>query len=81
MNAGRHAGAFANLFADLVAQNDVDAARTTEFFREYFAVLDLAAEFYLETVQQVFQESDWLGASCRSGANSSTRRRSGARSC
>jgi len=56
MNAGRHAGAFANLFADLVAQNDVEAAKTAEFYREYFAVLDLAAEFYLETVQQVFQE-------------------------
>jgi poly(3-hydroxybutyrate) depolymerase len=56
MNAGRHAGAFANLFADLVAQNDVEAAKTEEFYREYFAVLDLAAEFYLETVQQVFQE-------------------------
>jgi len=56
MNAGRHAGAFANLFADLVAQNHVEAAKTEEFYREYFAVLDLAAEFYLETVQQVFQE-------------------------
>jgi poly(3-hydroxybutyrate) depolymerase len=56
MNAGRHAGAFANLFADLVAHNDVQAARTQEFYREYFAVLDLASEFYLETVQQVFQE-------------------------
>jgi poly(3-hydroxybutyrate) depolymerase len=56
MNAGRHAGAFANLFADVVAHNRVAAAKTEEFYREYFAVLDLAAEFYLETVQQVFQE-------------------------
>jgi poly(3-hydroxybutyrate) depolymerase len=56
MNAGRHLGAFANLFADLVAHNYVEAAKTEEFYREYFAVLDLAAEFYLETVQQVFQE-------------------------
>jgi poly(3-hydroxybutyrate) depolymerase len=56
MNAGRHAGAFANLFADLVAQKHDQAAKTEEFYREYFAVLDLAAEFYLETVQQVFQE-------------------------
>ncbi len=56
MNAGRHAGAFANLFADLIAQNHAVAAKTEEFYLEYFAVLDLAAEFYLETVQQVFQE-------------------------
>jgi poly(3-hydroxybutyrate) depolymerase len=56
MNAGRHAAAFANLFADLVAQDHAEAAKAEEFYREYFAVLDLAAEFYLETVQQVFQE-------------------------
>ena len=56
MNAGRHAGAFANLFADFVAQNHAESAKAAEFYREYFAVLDLAAEFYLETVQQVFQE-------------------------
>ena len=56
MNPGRHVGAFANLFADLVAQNHAEAAKTEEFYREYFAVLDLAAEFYLETVQRVFQE-------------------------
>jgi poly(3-hydroxybutyrate) depolymerase len=56
MNVGRHAGAFANLFADLVAQNQVEAGKTEEFYLEYFAVLDLASEFYLETVQNVFQE-------------------------
>ena len=27
-----------------------------DFYDEYFAVLDLAAEFYLETVSKVFQE-------------------------
>jgi polyhydroxyalkanoate depolymerase len=32
------------------------AAVTKAFYDEYFAVLDLAAEFYLETVQYVFQE-------------------------
>jgi poly(3-hydroxybutyrate) depolymerase len=56
MNGSRHAMAFANLFTDLIAQKHAEAAKTEEFYREYFAVLDLAAEFYLETVQQVFQE-------------------------
>jgi poly(3-hydroxybutyrate) depolymerase len=56
MNGRRHATAFANLFTDLIAHKQVEAAKTEEFYREYFAVLDLAAEFYLETVQQVFQE-------------------------
>ena len=56
MNGRRHAAAFANLFSDLIAQKHGEVARTEEFYREYFAVLDLAAEFYLETVQQIFQE-------------------------
>ncbi len=56
MNGSRHATAFANLFTDLIAQKHAEAAKTEEFYREYFAVLDLAAEFYLETVQQIFQE-------------------------
>jgi poly(3-hydroxybutyrate) depolymerase len=56
MNRSRHAAAFANLFTDLIAQKQAKAAKTEEFYREYFAVLDLAAEFYLETVQRVFQE-------------------------
>ena len=56
MNGSRHATAFANLFTDLIAQKHAEAAKTEEFYREYFAVLDLAAEFYLETVRQVFQE-------------------------
>lgn len=56
MNAGRHIAAFASLFADLVEERGATAARTAEFYREYFAVLDLTAEFYLETVQRVFQE-------------------------
>jgi poly(3-hydroxybutyrate) depolymerase len=56
MNAERHVSAFANLFTDLVEERGAKAARTAEFYREYFAVLDLTAEFYLETVQRVFQE-------------------------
>jgi len=56
MNPRRHVEAFADLFADLIAHNEDKAAKTEEFYREYFAVLDLAAEFYLETVQRVFQE-------------------------
>jgi poly(3-hydroxybutyrate) depolymerase len=56
MNRNRHAAAFVNLFTDLIAQKHAKAAKTEEFYREYFAVLDLAAEFYLETVQRVFQE-------------------------
>jgi len=56
MNPGRHARAHAELHRHL-ARGDVDKARVTRaFYEEYFAVTDLPAEFYLETVQQVFQE-------------------------
>ena len=58
MNVARHTGSHYQLFLDLV-DGDVEAARSIEaFYDEYFAVLDLPAEFYLETVQHVFQEYD-----------------------
>ena len=35
-----------------------EALQIKGFYDEYFAVLDLAAEFYLETVKSVFQDND-----------------------
>jgi poly(3-hydroxybutyrate) depolymerase len=32
-----------------------DAAEIVDFYDEYFAMLDMSAEFYLETVDRVFQ--------------------------
>jgi len=55
MNPGRHAKAFAGLYEQLATGEDEAAARTTDFYDEYFAVNDLPAEFYLETVAEVFQ--------------------------
>jgi len=56
MNLDRHLNAFAQLYRDRLGgdHDKVDATRT--FYEEYFAVADLPAEFYLETVQKVFQE-------------------------
>ena len=55
MNVGHHVDQHLALFHNLV-DGDEDRARTTEdFYDEYFAVLDLPAEFYLETIDQVFQ--------------------------
>ena len=39
----------------MLSGNDT-AERTKEFYAEYFAVLDIAAEFYLDTARAVFQE-------------------------
>ena len=56
MNLERHVKAFGDLYTH-VADGDHEHARVTrEFYDEYFAVNDLPAEFYLETVKLVFQD-------------------------
>jgi polyhydroxyalkanoate depolymerase len=57
MDPGRHLSAFAGLFSDM-AQDRGSPDRTTSFYKEYFAVLDIAAEFYLDTARAVFQDHD-----------------------
>ena len=56
MNPKRHLTAHARLYRDLVAGNTVRAAATRAFYDEYGAVMDVPAEFYLETVGRIFQE-------------------------
>ena len=57
MNLDRHIKAHTDLFDHLVNGDVEKADATKDFYDEYFAVLDLSAEFYLETVQRVFQEA------------------------
>jgi len=56
MNMDRHVKAHGEMFQNLARGEDEKATATKLFYDEYFAVLDMAAEFYLETVQWVFQE-------------------------
>jgi polyhydroxyalkanoate depolymerase len=56
MNIDRHVKAHQELYENLARGEEAKAAQTKAFYDEYFAVLDLTAEFYLETVQLVFQE-------------------------
>jgi poly(3-hydroxybutyrate) depolymerase len=56
MNPERHKKAFADLHTHIVAGDTEKADATWAFYDEYFAVNDLTAEFYLETVRLVFQE-------------------------
>jgi polyhydroxyalkanoate depolymerase len=44
------------LYDSLVNGDLAQAKATKDFYDEYFAVLDLTAEFYLETVRLVFQD-------------------------
>lgn len=56
MNMDRHLKAHRELYENLAKGEAAKAAQTKTFYDEYFAVLDLAAEFYLETVKLVFQD-------------------------
>ena len=58
MNLDRHKQAFRHMYEHLV-DGHVEQARTIQtFYDEYLAVNDLPAEFYLETVEKVFQTYD-----------------------
>ncbi|CAM8663839.1 DepA Poly-beta-hydroxyalkanoate depolymerase [Comamonadaceae bacterium] len=58
MNPERHKQSFKDLYQHLV-NGDVDKANVIRvFYDEYLAVNDLPAEFYLETVEKVFQTYD-----------------------
>ena len=56
MNIERHVKAHRDLYENLANGELEKAAVIKAFYDEYFAVLDLTAEFYLETVRIVFQE-------------------------
>ena len=56
MNLDRHVKAHVDLYNNLAAGEMEKANQTKTFYDEYFAVLDLTAEFYIETVKLVFQD-------------------------
>ncbi len=58
MNLERHKQQFRNLYQHLVDGDTAKADVIRVFYDEYLAVNDLPAEFYLETVQKVFQTYD-----------------------
>ena len=55
MNPQRHLESHIDVYRALVEDDRPTAQRIQDFYAEYFAVLDMAAEFYLETVDRVFQ--------------------------
>ncbi|MDO9003096.1 MAG: polyhydroxyalkanoate depolymerase [Aquabacterium sp.] len=58
MNMERHIKAFQDMQQFITLGEHEKAAHTKAFYEEYFAVSDLPAEFYLETVRAVFQDYD-----------------------
>jgi poly(3-hydroxybutyrate) depolymerase len=58
MSPMRHVSAFARLMRDIAEGADARVDRARRFYDEFFAVLDVPAEFYLETARTVFQDHD-----------------------
>ena len=55
MNLGNHMISHFEMFKHLIAGEDLEADATKDFYDEYRAVCDMTAEFYLQTVDLVFQ--------------------------
>jgi poly(3-hydroxybutyrate) depolymerase len=55
MNAERHTKSLVTFFHHRVAGDIEKADAISDFYKEYFAIMDMSADFYLETVDQVFQ--------------------------
>ena len=58
MNLERHIGSHADMLTHLVRGDEESARRHRLFYDEYMAVMDIPAEFYLQTVDTVFIRQD-----------------------
>ena len=56
MNPGRHLKSHYDYFLDLVRGDGDNADSHRDFYDEYNAVLDMPAEYYLDTIKTVFQD-------------------------
>ena len=56
MNPDRHLSSHYDYFLDLVRGDDDSAEAHRKFYDEYNAVLDMPAEYYLDTIKTVFQD-------------------------
>ena len=56
MNPDRHLSSHYDYFLDLVRGDDDSADSHRSFYDEYNAVLDMPAEYYLDTIKTVFQD-------------------------
>jgi poly(3-hydroxybutyrate) depolymerase len=56
MNPDRHATSYYDYFKDLIKGDDANTEAHRKFYDEYNAVLDMDADYYLETIATVFQD-------------------------
>jgi poly(3-hydroxybutyrate) depolymerase len=55
MNLSRHVDAHYQYYQNLVAGDGDSAAKHSAFYDEYLSVMDLSEDFYIETLEEVFQ--------------------------
>ena len=55
MNLDRHVGSHVKFYGHLVAGDGESAEGHRRFYNEYLSVMDISADFYLQTVENVFQ--------------------------
>lgn len=79
MNPRRHLDAHLELYRAMVRNDEPTATRIRDFYAEYGAVMDVPAEFYLETLERVFMRHDlprnaftWRGQNVRPTAITDT---------
>jgi poly(3-hydroxybutyrate) depolymerase len=58
MNLDRHVSAHWSMFHSLVKGDGESAAATRAFYKEYCSVMDLPADYYLQTIKRVFHDHD-----------------------
>ncbi len=58
MNAGRHASALVDQILRVTKGEASDHDKHNKFYDEYLAVMDMPAEFYLSTVERIFQNRE-----------------------
>jgi poly(3-hydroxybutyrate) depolymerase len=58
MNQKSHMEKYQNYFQNLLFGKEEDADRFRAFYDEYMAVLDMPAEFYLETIERIFKNNE-----------------------
>lgn len=57
MNLQRHIESLKKAMDDYAGDNHEEAFKTIRFYLEYFATMDLTAEFYMQTINTVFQQN------------------------
>lgn len=56
MNVERHVTSHFDMYKNLLVEDDEEATKQKKFYDEYFSVMDLTAEFYLQTIKEVFHD-------------------------